>query len=206
MSLSKEAEVARLLRETNERDALFKSLTAARSTDDLRTSLNAIQGQTHTQPAVNLAKQVQTPALRAAEIAKQLQVPALRAVDVVKQLQASPIRTADIAKQFQDSPVARVPEMAKRMSSTAAHLPFASSRSQTKSAETPLRTISDLGPVIRKARKGMKLNQADFAAHAGVGRRFISELEGGKGSLEFDKVIACAIAAGIDISARSRQP
>jgi y4mF family transcriptional regulator len=58
--------------------------------------------------------------------------------------------------------------------------------------------------MIRKARKAMKLNQTEFAAHAGVGRRFISELEGGKGSLEFDKVLACAAAAGVDIAARSR--
>ncbi len=67
-----------------------------------------------------------------------------------------------------------------------------------------IRSISDLGPLIRKARKTMKLNQAQFAAHAGVGRRFLSELEGGKPSLEFDKVLACAAAAGIDVFARAR--
>ena len=67
-----------------------------------------------------------------------------------------------------------------------------------------IRSISDLGPLIRKARKTMKLNQARFAAHAGVGRRFLSELEGGKPSLEFDKVLACAAAAGIDLFARRR--
>jgi len=67
-----------------------------------------------------------------------------------------------------------------------------------------VRTVSDLGAMIRKGRKAMKLNQAAFAAHAGVGRRFISELESGKSTLEFDKVVACAQAAGIDLSARSR--
>jgi y4mF family transcriptional regulator len=67
-----------------------------------------------------------------------------------------------------------------------------------------IRSIADLGPLIRKARKAMKLNQAQFAAHAGVGRRFLSELEGGKPSLEFDKVLACAAAAGIDLFARPR--
>lgn len=68
-----------------------------------------------------------------------------------------------------------------------------------------IRSVADLGPLIRTARKAMKLNQAQFAAHAGVGRRFLSELEGGKPSLEFDKVLACAAAAGIDFFARARR-
>jgi transcriptional regulator with XRE-family HTH domain len=51
----------------------------------------------------------------------------------------------------------------------------------------------------------MKLSQGEFAAHAGVGRRFVSELECGKASLEFDKVLACAAAAGVDIFARPRR-
>jgi y4mF family transcriptional regulator len=83
-------------------------------------------------------------------------------------------------------------------------VPEARQVSKAAPVSESIRTVSDLGTMIRKARKGMKLTQAAFAAHAGVGRRFISELEGGKGSLEFDKVIACALAAGIDISARSR--
>jgi len=76
--------------------------------------------------------------------------------------------------------------------------------SASVSPPVSIRTVSDLGAMIRKSRKAMKLNQTEFAAHAGVGRRFISELESGKGSLEFDKVIACARAAGIDMHARSR--
>ena len=63
---------------------------------------------------------------------------------------------------------------------------------------------ADIGKLVKRARKSMKLTQSDFAAHAGVGRRFVSELEGGKPTLEFDKVIACAIAAGIDVSAKKR--
>src|SRR3546814_9948553 len=59
----------------------------------------------------------------------------------------------------------------------------------------PLKSIAELGPMVRDARKAMKMNQAEFAAHAGVGRRFVSELEGGKPRLEFDKVLACTGAA-----------
>lgn len=68
----------------------------------------------------------------------------------------------------------------------------------------PIDSTADLGPIIRKARKRMKLSQNEFATYAGVGRRFLSELEGGKSSVEFDKVLTCARAAGIDIFARPR--
>jgi len=68
----------------------------------------------------------------------------------------------------------------------------------------PLASITELGVMVRTARKAMKMNQAEFAAHAGVGRRFVSELEGGKPSLEFDKVLGCATAAGIDVFAKKR--
>lgn len=63
---------------------------------------------------------------------------------------------------------------------------------------------AELGPLVREARKAMKISQGEFAAYAGVGRRFLSELEGGKPSLEFNKVVACAKAAGIDLFARPR--
>jgi y4mF family transcriptional regulator len=71
-------------------------------------------------------------------------------------------------------------------------------------AATPIRTVAEIGAMVRTARKAMKLNQTELAAHAGVGRRFVSELESGKPSLEFDKVLACAAAVGIDVGARAR--
>jgi y4mF family transcriptional regulator len=64
--------------------------------------------------------------------------------------------------------------------------------------------VAEIGAMVRTARKAMKLNQTELAAHAGVGRRFVSELESGKPSLEFDKVLACAAAVGIDVGARAR--
>jgi y4mF family transcriptional regulator len=70
----------------------------------------------------------------------------------------------------------------------------------------PVTSVADLAPLIRKARKDMKMNQQAFADAAGVGRRFLSELENGKPSLEFDKVLTCALAAGIDIIAKPRRP
>lgn len=78
------------------------------------------------------------------------------------------------------------------------------SPAQTK-PQGSLTSAADIGALIRKARKALKLSQTEFAQHAGVGRRFVSELEAGKPSVEFDKVLACAAAAGIDITARARR-
>lgn len=110
----------------------------------------------------------------------------------------------DLIRTVQDAPGQRAIDLARQL--TRPVPPAAEARTETRPSATlaPIRTVSDLGPMIRKARKAMKLNQTEFAGHAGVGRRFISELESGKGSLEFDKVVACALAAGIDINARSR--
>ncbi|MGZ8297812.1 MAG: helix-turn-helix transcriptional regulator [Allosphingosinicella sp.] len=78
------------------------------------------------------------------------------------------------------------------------------SRQQQESA-TKLSRAADLGSIIRSARKALALNQQEFADLAGVGRRFVSELESGKPSLEFDKVLRCCAAAGIDILAAPRR-
>jgi y4mF family transcriptional regulator len=74
-----------------------------------------------------------------------------------------------------------------------------------KISTAPITTAADLAPLIRAARKRMKMSQQDFADAAGVGRRFLSELENGKPSLEFDKVLKCALGAGIDLSAKPRR-
>jgi y4mF family transcriptional regulator len=63
---------------------------------------------------------------------------------------------------------------------------------------------ADLGRLVRTARKNMKLTQQRFADLAGVGRRFISELEAGKATLELGKALEVCRAAGIDVFARPR--
>lgn len=63
---------------------------------------------------------------------------------------------------------------------------------------------ADLGRLVRDARRKLALTQQDFADLAGVGRRFVSELESGKPSLEIDRVLKCCAAAGIDVSAQPR--
>lgn len=49
------------------------------------------------------------------------------------------------------------------------------------------------------------MTQQAFADLCGVGRRFLSELENGKPTVEFGKVLQVLAAAGIDLTARERQ-
>lgn len=71
-------------------------------------------------------------------------------------------------------------------------------------ADVQLDSIVDLGRMVRRLREGRKLSQQEFADLAGVGRRFVSELENGKPTLEFAKVFQVARAAGISLIARDR--
>ena len=68
----------------------------------------------------------------------------------------------------------------------------------------PIKSSTDLGHLIRQARITKKLSQQQFADLAGVGRRFVSEAENGKATLEFGKVLQLAEAAGIDLFAKQR--
>lgn len=62
----------------------------------------------------------------------------------------------------------------------------------------------DLGRIIRSERKRQGHTQASLADYAGVGVTFISNLENGKGTSEFDKVLRVAQTLGIDIFAEAR--
>lgn len=61
----------------------------------------------------------------------------------------------------------------------------------------------DLGSAIRAERKRLGFNQEQLAAAAGVGPRFVVELEGGKPTARFEHVLAVAHAVGLTITASS---
>lgn len=50
-------------------------------------------------------------------------------------------------------------------------------------------TSTELGQAVLVAREAMGLKQADLAARAGVGRKFLWQLEQGKATLRSDKVM-----------------
>jgi y4mF family transcriptional regulator len=59
---------------------------------------------------------------------------------------------------------------------------------------------SKLGQVVRRERKAQKLRQAELAAAAGVGIRFIVDLEAGKPTLQLEKVLHVLATLGCDVT------
>lgn len=55
----------------------------------------------------------------------------------------------------------------------------------------------EFGQLIKMTRKKSKITQAELAAAAGVGERFIRELEKGKPSCQLDKALRIARMLGI---------
>ena len=70
--------------------------------------------------------------------------------------------------------------------------------------QSKVTTVADLGTLIRKVRSERALSQQSLADLAGVGRRFLSELENGKETSEIGLVLRVTSALGIDITARTR--
>lgn len=62
----------------------------------------------------------------------------------------------------------------------------------------------DLGRLIRQRRKASGATQADVAAVAGVGVRFLSELERGKPTAELGKTLQVLQRLGFDVWIKAR--
>ncbi|HCM27574.1 MAG TPA: transcriptional regulator [Treponema sp.] len=67
-----------------------------------------------------------------------------------------------------------------------------------------VRTVSDAGRIIKAVRKRQGIRQQDLADLAGVSCRFLSDLENGKASVEFGKVLAILAALGLDMRLAAR--
>ena len=61
---------------------------------------------------------------------------------------------------------------------------------------TYLATADTLGAALRAARKRMGLTQSDLALAAGVGLRFVVELEAGKSTVRLEQVLRVVDALG----------
>ncbi len=127
-------------------------------------------------------------------------------------------RATEVSRALQGAgvfPDQDVLETARRMSQAAA-LPaphsFEEARGRERADKPPqvlpapraIRTPEALGELVRQARESMGLSQTAFADLVGVGRRFVSELENGKATLELGKVMAVCSAAGVDLIATFR--
>ena len=61
-------------------------------------------------------------------------------------------------------------------------------------------TTYELGAAVRAARKAQNLRQEELAGVAGVGTRFVIELEAGKPTIQLGKAMAVLAALGLMLS------
>lgn len=131
------------------------------------------------------------------DLAKNLATPLpkvnLNLPDMSRTIQASlPQPAPDLPLRDEGGAVAGEPRTAPRANAPASELP-----------SIEVNSPEDLGLLLRKAREKRNQSQQSFADLAGVGRRFVSELENGKATLELGKVLKVMHAAGISIFARN---
>lgn len=62
----------------------------------------------------------------------------------------------------------------------------------------------ELGRAVRAERKRQGLRQAELAGLAGVGNRFVSDLENGKPSVEFGRAFQVLTLLGLTLDLRQR--
>ena len=64
------------------------------------------------------------------------------------------------------------------------------------SPERPIGSTEELGAALRRSRKALGLTQAELALAAGVGLRFVGEVEAGKPSAQLGRVMQLIEALG----------
>ena len=68
----------------------------------------------------------------------------------------------------------------------------------------PVKDTFEIGNILRKKRKSQGLTLEQVAQHCGLSIRFVSEVERGKPTAEFGKVLFLLNAVGVDIFANAR--
>jgi y4mF family transcriptional regulator len=66
-------------------------------------------------------------------------------------------------------------------------------------------TPVEIGQAVRRARKAQGLRQDELAAAAGVGVRFVVELERGKPTVRLDRLLLVLSAVGLDLRVGPRR-
>jgi HTH-type transcriptional regulator/antitoxin HipB len=67
-----------------------------------------------------------------------------------------------------------------------------------------MKSIKELGEIVRRERKKMGVTQADLAMSAGTGLRFVVDLERGKPTVQAGKMLDVIQALGLRLDIRSR--
>jgi len=69
---------------------------------------------------------------------------------------------------------------------------------------TPVKDTFEIGSILRKKRKSQGLTLEQVAQHCGLSIRFVSEVERGKPTAEFGKVLFLLNAVGVDLYVSTR--
>ena len=67
-----------------------------------------------------------------------------------------------------------------------------------------IKSTQDLGKLVREYRVAQKMTQADILGLANTGNRFIVELENGKPTLQFQKVLDVLDALGLELAIQKK--
>ena len=71
--------------------------------------------------------------------------------------------------------------------------------------ENNIKTAEQLGAIIRERRKEAGLTQKKMASLAGVGARFLSELERGKPTVQLGKTLSILQLLGLELTVIDRK-
>ena len=74
------------------------------------------------------------------------------------------------------------------------------SRAPLRMEAVTLADTETLGEIVRIRRHMLKLSQQQLADRAGVGRRFVSDLENGKATVELGKVLSACRVLGLTLT------
>lgn len=76
------------------------------------------------------------------------------------------------------------------------------SQSQQDPSETVVGSVHELGALVRQVRKDQQLTQEDISGLAGLGNRFIIDLERGKETIQAQKMIDVLKLLGLELVIR----
>lgn len=72
--------------------------------------------------------------------------------------------------------------------------------------DTPVRTVADLGRLLRQQRQAQRLSIHDAANLAGFSLRFVQDLEAGKPTIQMGRALSYAAMLGIALHAATSAP
>lgn len=116
-----------------------------------------------------------------------------------------PVRAHPVPVPAQDAPVRDQPNEPTCSRNKEQPMPsglpagFLANREPTPAGHGPLTSADELGETLRAARIRKGMSQQEVALAAGVGRRFVSELESGKATAEIGRVFAVCRVVGLAI-------